>query len=305
MKHELSKERLEEIAAHEIGSDAYPRRAEWQAMASALLAAHEQEPVAYISYYESGLNHGVCQKDDTVKMEWLKRGFSVQPLYTHPTPELIAIVDRLNLSGYEHEDGEVTPQNSAAVVDILLQQLDEVVQGRDTHPAPSIPAAVPEDLLSLMEEVLRISDRDHDAWNRAKSAIAACRAAMLQSDDGRDYRGIVERIAEIMHGSVTDVDLLTVTVLSMKQKTEHAALPDGYCVMPCKLSAENGAKSALSGEFHVTHRIVCQSCGGEACEDCNEEGGWDGEILIGWDIIKQIHEASVEACALPVAPKGV
>ncbi|WP_220703766.1 hypothetical protein [Citrobacter braakii] len=80
-------------------------------------------------------------------------------------------------------------------------------------------------------------------------------------------------------------------------------LPDGYCVMPKKLTAENGAKGALSGEFHVTHRITCQSCGGEGCEDCNEEGGWDGEIPIGWDTIKLIYGAAVESCALPVAPQ--
>ncbi|MHA4940208.1 Lar family restriction alleviation protein [Enterobacter hormaechei] len=80
-------------------------------------------------------------------------------------------------------------------------------------------------------------------------------------------------------------------------------LPDGYCVMPKKLTAENGAKGALSGEFHVTHRITCQSCGGEGCEDCNEEGGWDGEIPIGWDTIKLIYGAAVESCALPAAPQ--
>lgn len=40
--------------------------------------------------------------------------------------------------------------------------------------------AVPEELLSAMEEVLRISDRDHDAWNKAKIGIASCRAATLQ-----------------------------------------------------------------------------------------------------------------------------
>ncbi|MBL5911257.1 dATP/dGTP pyrophosphohydrolase domain-containing protein [Enterobacter asburiae] len=34
------------------------------------------------------------------------------------------------------------------------------------------------DLISAMEEVLRISDRDHDAWHRAKSAIAKCREVM-------------------------------------------------------------------------------------------------------------------------------
>jgi len=89
------------------------------------------------------------------------------------------------------------------------------------------------------------------------------------------------------------------TELLALRKEREAAVPDGYCVMPCKLSAENGAKVALSGEFHVAHYIVCQSCGGEGCEDCNEEGGWDCEILIGWDIIKRIYEAAVGACALP------
>ena len=45
------------------------------------------------------------------------------------------------------------------------------------YTAPPAPV-VPDELLSAMEEVLRISDRDHDAWNRAKSAISDCRAAM-------------------------------------------------------------------------------------------------------------------------------
>ncbi|WP_072010255.1 hypothetical protein [Serratia marcescens] len=42
--------------------------------------------------------------------------------------------------------------------------------------APPAPA-VPGELLDAMEEVIRISDRDHDAWARAKEAITACRAA--------------------------------------------------------------------------------------------------------------------------------
>lgn len=45
-----------------------------------------------------------------------------------------------------------------------------------TPPAP----VVPDELISVMEEVLRISDRDHDAWHRAKAAIAKCRSAILQ-----------------------------------------------------------------------------------------------------------------------------
>lgn len=47
-------------------------------------------------------------------------------------------------------------------------------------PAPvAQPVQVPDELLSAMEEVLRISDRDHEAWQRAREGIAACRAAML------------------------------------------------------------------------------------------------------------------------------
>ncbi|EJV4645637.1 hypothetical protein ACKU0O_021040 [Enterobacter hormaechei] len=80
-------------------------------------------------------------------------------------------------------------------------------------------------------------------------------------------------------------------------------IPDGYCIMPLKLTADNGAKGALCGEFHVQYRIVCQSCVGEGCEDCNHIGGWDAEIPVSWDTIKRIHEAAVEACALPAAPQ--
>ena len=49
---------------------------------------------------------------------------------------------------------------------------------------------------------------------------AGSRAAMLQGAEQTNYRAIVERIAEIIHGKVTDIDLLTVTVKSMKDKLQ-------------------------------------------------------------------------------------
>lgn len=51
------------------------------------------------------------------------------------------------------------------------------------YAAPQLPQqeVVPSnELLSAMEEVMRISDRDHEAWHRARNGIAAFRAAMLQ-----------------------------------------------------------------------------------------------------------------------------
>lgn len=48
-------------------------------------------------------------------------------------------------------------------------------------------------------------------------------AAMLQCAEQTNYRAIVERIAEIVHGKVTDIDLLTVTVKSMKDNLQGKA----------------------------------------------------------------------------------
>ncbi|EAY2107826.1 TPA: hypothetical protein NO409_001844 [Salmonella enterica] len=48
---------------------------------------------------------------------------------------------------------------------------------RIAQPVP----VVPDELLSAMGEVLRISDRDHEAWHKARNGIAYFRAAMLQA----------------------------------------------------------------------------------------------------------------------------
>lgn len=44
------------------------------------------------------------------------------------------------------------------------------------------------ELLEAMEEVIRISDREHEAWNRAKEAIANGRAAMLAQPVSGGYK---------------------------------------------------------------------------------------------------------------------
>jgi hypothetical protein len=86
---QLSRERLEYYANNEppfgyTGSDI-------QEMARRLLAAEAQEPVAFMAKYKSGAVHGTCDLDDTVKMEWLKRGMTLTPLYAAPQP--VAVPD--------------------------------------------------------------------------------------------------------------------------------------------------------------------------------------------------------------------
>ncbi|MCW4804849.1 hypothetical protein [Enterobacter hormaechei] len=94
--------------------------------------------------------------------------------------------------------------------------------------APPAPVSVPDEvnvLLNHLEDVLpddAFNLIDVKTWNNVSmlSRPDVYRAAMLQGAERTNYRAIVERIAEIIHGKVTDIDLLTVTVKSMKDKLQ-------------------------------------------------------------------------------------
>ena len=141
------------------------------------LAAMDSEPVAYAWVSRSGKKHLTrCEPE-----QW-RDAVILTPLYRHaqPAPELAAIVERLNLSGYEYEGGEVTPQNAAAIVDTLLQQLDDEVQGRNAQPVPVVPEEMNFSAACNFVQVNGMAKEDRvtlamRAWN-------ACRAAMLQAE---------------------------------------------------------------------------------------------------------------------------
>lgn len=72
-------------------------------------------------------------------------------------------------------------------------------------------------------------------------------------------------------------------------------LPDGYCIMPMKLTAENGAKCALAGEFSETKFISCPECfGDDECETCDGTGRIEISVPVSWTTIKDIWAKGVE-----------
>lgn len=180
MTKTITKEQLEEWVSQlgsDGGCDATDRQLE--ALIRQSLAAMDSEPVYQ---YQSGVYN-----DDNGETDWYwddcDKGFYEQYahdrrriLYRHaqPAPELAAIVERLNLSGYEYEGGEVTPQNAAAIVDTLLQQLDDAVQGRNAQPASVVPPMQHWEELCRQYPDMSIRDAIIRAawWNH-------CRAAML------------------------------------------------------------------------------------------------------------------------------
>lgn len=81
------------------------------------------------------------------------------------------------------------------------------------------------------------------------------------------------------------------------------SIPDEYCLMPKRLTAENGAKALLLGEFKLEVTQECPECREldepvEGCEICDGEGEYGQRHIIPWDKIKFIYSAAMKGLAL-------
>ncbi|MGK7151716.1 hypothetical protein ACSOTU_05540 [Klebsiella pneumoniae] len=81
---------------------------------------------------------------------------------------------------------------------------------------------------------------------------------------------------------------------------------DGYVMVPMRLTAENGAKGALSGEFSETKFVNCPECfGDDECETCDGSGRIEITVPVTWTTIKEIWAKGVEHfSATPREVKG-
>ncbi|EMZ2325139.1 DUF550 domain-containing protein [Klebsiella michiganensis] len=83
-------------------------------------------------------------------------------------------------------------------------------------------------------------------------------------------------------------------------------VPDSYVMVPMRLTAENGAKGALSGEFSETKFVNCPECfGDDECETCDGSGTIEITVPVTWTTIKEIWAKGVEHfTAAPQEVKG-
>lgn len=97
-----------------------------------------------------------------------------------------------------------------------------------------------------------------------------------------------------------------VTDALMKAEKQHAPVamvPEGYCIMPRQLTAENGAKALLLGEFKLQVTKECPECRElgeptEGCDICDGEGEYGQQYTISWDQIKFIYSKAAEGLAV-------
>lgn len=80
-------------------------------------------------------------------------------------------------------------------------------------------------------------------------------------------------------------------------------IPDGWVMVPKRLTAENGAKGVLSGEFSETTFISCPECfGDDDCETCDCSGRIEIKVPVSWTTIKTIWAKGCEHFSI-VAPQ--
>ncbi|EPL4123984.1 hypothetical protein MWS69_002806 [Citrobacter amalonaticus] len=85
---------------------------------------------------------------------------------------------------------------------------------------------------------------------------------------------------------------------SATQAGNSPVIPDGYALVPKRLTAENFAKAALSGEFSETKFINCPECfGDDECETCDGSGRIEISVPVSWTNIKAIWAKGVELFA--------
>lgn len=180
-------------------------------------------------------------------------------------------------------------------------------QGRPR--APVVPPAIKQDY-KVIKSILPTANPDEYACCIAADMWNACRTAMLQggqpvsnrdelqvigwlrsdynSDDKRDPNAPL-----FMLGSNDPSEAWGVKYIPLSGNSP--VIPGGWVMVPKKLTAENGAKSLLSGEFLETTFISCPECfTDEECESCDGSGRIKIEVPVSWTTIKAIWNKGVE-----------
>lgn len=117
--------------------------------------------------------------------------------------------------------------------------------------------------------------------------------------------GLVEDTVNELNYDREEGDELHYSVVALYLHAQPApVVQDGYVMVPMRLTAENGAKGALSGEFSETKFVNCPECfGDDECETCDGSGRIEITIPVTWTTIKEIWAKGVEHFA--AAPQEV
>lgn len=264
---ELTKEWLKQtIAEYEANRDELPfgldtnSAIELQAFKLAL-ASLEAEPVAYIFKHPAGKLFWALTDESN------KDQSDVIPVYAAPpvpvVPEEKPMPNPLKMYAVDAVAAiaEVRGWNSCHAA--MLQGSQPVSQ---TYNLP--------ELIEGMEVSIDISTCDADLGNR--------------------YFGTVTEELELDTAKNGYILLVQDAEPNFDVNGNSPVTPDGWVIVPKKLTAENGAKGVLSGEFSETTFISCPECfGDDDCDTCDGSGRIEIKVPVTWTTIKSIWDKGI------------
>ncbi|ENK7947299.1 molecular chaperone DnaJ [Escherichia coli] len=123
------------------------------------------------------------------------------------------------------------------------------------------------------------------------------------ADLGNRYFGTVTEALELDTAKNGYILLVQDAEPNFDVNGNSPGIPDGWVIVPKKLTAENGAKGVLSGEFSETTFISCPECfGDDDCETCDCSGRIEIKVPVSWTTIKTIWAKGCEHFSI-VAPQ--
>lgn len=134
--------------------------------------------------------------------------------------------------------------------------------------------------------------------------IGSFEAADIDSDTV-DLRFEIDDVDTGADASITEYSARGAAIIRLLAGNSPV-IPEGYVMVPMRLTAENGAKCALSGEFSETKFINCPECfGDDECDTCDGSGRIEITVPVTWTTIKEIWVKGVEHfSAAPQEVKG-
>ncbi len=278
---ELIKEIKERISSMDV-RDNVERRAYEIALASL-----EEDPVAYIFKHPAGklfwaLTDESNKEQPDVIPVYAAAPASVVPdnaseplayAYKELTPEIM----RNHLAVFERYG--IAPNDSSTTIQALRIALDGIERsGAMLHGAEPVSQTykLPQ---TQFKQVADLYEMQFDDGRTCAFHTDAQKAVQwLQACDGNRVQEYVklERLQNALSGN-------------------SPVTPDGWVMVPKRLTAENGAKGALSGEFSETTFISCLECfGDDDCDTCDGSGRIEIKVPVTWSTIKSIWDKGIE-----------
>ncbi|HEC4656961.1 TPA: hypothetical protein R2W94_000047 [Escherichia coli] len=184
-----------------------------------------------------------------------------------------------------------------------------------TPPVPELQADVAQAIENLKQKLVECNRYNYCA-DAVKGVEDACRAVSYSQADNQPASGnqaaesnrdnewtgnpdidnaiiMLDRIDTLEN--CDDDRIEAVKAVLRRLAGNSPVTPDGWVMVPKRLTAENGAKGALSGEFSETTFISCLECfGDDDCDTCDGSGRIEIKVPVTWSTIKSIWDKGIE-----------